>query len=184
MRDEFMITRQGKLCDCGCGLPAPIATRNDASKGYVKGEPMRFVRGHATRRNVPDFVVTADGCWVWQRGLNPVSGYGQMSSGEYAHRTMYRKHKGEIPEGMQIDHLCRVRACINPDHLEVVTRSENARRGLAGRHPKVAARRLTDAQVREIRTSKQSNRTLANQYRVSHETIRCIKNGRHYAEVA
>ena len=183
MRDEFLITRQGKLCECGCGLPAPIATRNDSSKGYVKGKPMRFVRGHARRRDMPDFVVTAGGCWIWQRGLNPVSGYGQTSSGEYAHRMMYRKHEGEIPEGMQIDHLCRVKACINPDHLEVVTRSENARRGLTGRHPKVALRQLTDAQVREIRTSEQSNRKLARQYGVSHETIRCIKNGRHYTEV-
>ncbi len=105
-----MITRQGKLCECGCGMPAPTAQRNDSSKGYVIGEPMRFVRGHAGRKNVPDFVVDANGCWIWQRGLNPVSGYGQMSSGEYAHRVMYRKQKGEIPEGMQIDHLCRVRS--------------------------------------------------------------------------
>ncbi len=182
MRDEFLITRQGKLCECGCGSPAPVATRNDATKGYIKGEPMRFVRGHARRRDVPNFVVNADGYWIWQRGLNPVSGYG-MASREYAHRKMYRKYKGEIPEGMQIDHLCRVRACVNPNHLEAVTRSENALRGLTGRQAKVAARRLTDAQVREIRTSKESNRELAKQHGVSHETIRCVKNGHHYAEV-
>lgn len=44
------------------------------------------------------------------------------------HRAAYRKAKGEVPFGMHVDHLCRVRSCVNPDHLEVVTPSENLRR--------------------------------------------------------
>lgn len=47
----------------------------------------------------------------------------------YAHRLSYELHKGEIPEGLEIDHLCRNRWCVNPDHLEAVTRRENIMRG-------------------------------------------------------
>lgn len=71
------------------------------------------------------------GCWVWRRGLND-SGYGWIKSGgrtRRAHRVAYELVKGPIPDGLEIDHLCRVRACINPDHLEAVTHRENQLRG-------------------------------------------------------
>jgi hypothetical protein len=149
----------------------------------VKGQPTRFVRGHANRRNVPDYVVNEDGCWIWQRGLNRVSGYGMMGR-RFAHRFVYEREVGPIPKGMELDHLCRVGACANPDHLEAVTKSENARRGLTGRRPKRGARRLTDDEVIAIRASSESNRTLGRLYGVSHETLRSVKARIHYAEVA
>jgi hypothetical protein len=71
------------------------------------------------------------GCWVWQRQIS-TSGYGMTSyQGKYmgAHRAVYLLEKGEIPEGLELDHLCRNRACINPEHLEPVTRRENLLRG-------------------------------------------------------
>lgn len=183
MRDEFLIMRQGKRCECGCGRLAPVAQRNDATKGYVKGQPTRFVRGHANRKDVPDYVVDENGCWIWQRGLNPVSKYGMLGR-LWAHRVVYERTVGPIPKDMELDHLCRVKACVNPNHLEAVTKSENAKRGLTGRHPKLGARLLNEADIREIRASDKSNRALGRQYDVSHETIRCIKNGTHYAGVA
>lgn len=67
------------------------------------------------------------GCWLWKGALN-ADGYGSYC-GEKAHRWSYRKWKGEIPEGLVIDHRCRRRHCVNPDHLEVVTNEENIRRG-------------------------------------------------------
>jgi len=78
------------------------------------------------------------GCWDWTGKINAY-GYGRLSlsrsaPGEtlkeaFAHRVSYEKHVGEIPEGLDLDHLCRNRRCVNPDHLEPVTRKENLRRG-------------------------------------------------------
>lgn len=73
------------------------------------------------------------GCWIWQ-GYIAETGYGRLNaSGKtvYAHRASYEIHVGPIPEGLTIDHLCRVRACVNPDHLEVVTLKENIARSFA-----------------------------------------------------
>ena len=74
----------------------------------------------------------SDGCWLW-RGKCLASGYGYLSvEGQttFAHRVSYEYHVGPIPEGLHIDHLCRVRNCVNPEHLEPVTHKENHRRGM------------------------------------------------------
>lgn len=75
-----------------------------------------------------------NGCWEWtsyvnKRGYAQVWGYGKKLS---VHRLSYERHKGPIPDGYDIDHLCRNRRCSNPDHLEAVTRKENIVRGLSG----------------------------------------------------
>ncbi len=76
---------------------------------------------------------SATGCWLWTAAMKP-NGYGCFGLGaqQYAHRVSYERHKGPIPEGLEIDHLCRVRNCVNPDHLEAVTHRENVRRGTVG----------------------------------------------------
>ena len=71
------------------------------------------------------------GCWEWMASLTP-SGYGQVwwrGRLVNAHRVVFEIVRGPIAEGMQLDHLCRNRRCVNPDHLEPVTQSENLRRG-------------------------------------------------------
>lgn len=82
-------------------------------------------------------------CWVWSGARND-AGYGQIwKDGRvlYAHRVIYSAVIGEIPEGLQIDHLCRNRACVRPDHMEMVTPRENTLRGQA---PSAQAARLVN----------------------------------------
>lgn len=71
-----------------------------------------------------------EGCWIW-RGDTNSNGYGRLSySGKkrYVHRWMYVLFVGLIPDGMEVDHLCKNRACANPSHLEAVSRRENIMR--------------------------------------------------------
>jgi hypothetical protein len=80
------------------------------------------------------YQMSATGCWEWTKRLNP-GGYGSFRANGRragAHRWSYELHVGPIPAGMDIDHLCRNRKCVNPHHLEPVTRSENLRRGEVG----------------------------------------------------
>ncbi|MGA5354024.1 HNH endonuclease signature motif containing protein [Streptomyces thermodiastaticus] len=75
-------------------------------------------------------------CWIWQAATNR-KGYGIFSvngGSTLAHRFSYELHVGPIPDGLELDHRCRVRACSNPAHLEPVTHAENVRRGKAGAH--------------------------------------------------
>lgn len=76
---------------------------------------------------------TPDGCWTWKGPKTP-NGYGKWrkspgSPERAAHRISFEHHTlEEIPKGMQLDHLCRNRSCVNPEHLEIVTASENTTR--------------------------------------------------------
>jgi hypothetical protein len=73
----------------------------------------------------------ADGCWLWTGSLSP-TGYGERirrsGNRQAPHRVVYELMVGPIPEGLVIDHLCRVRNCVNPAHLEPVTQRENTMR--------------------------------------------------------
>jgi len=74
----------------------------------------------------------ADHCWLWRGALKP-NGYADFrptyKTHVYAHRWAYEQMIGPIPEGLQLDHLCRVRHCVNPYHLDPVTQTVNQRRG-------------------------------------------------------
>ena len=80
------------------------------------------------------------GCWLWVAGT--WDGYGRFNVGSrtdrsarvvQAHILAYEELVDSVPDGLELDHLCRVRCCVNPSHLEPVTHAENMRRGEAGR---------------------------------------------------
>ena len=80
---------------------------------------------------VPIFRPDLGPCWIWTAYCLP-NGYGQCGRHNYAHRVSYELCIGLIPDGLELDHLCRVRHCVNPTHLEPVTHIENCWRGLGG----------------------------------------------------
>ncbi len=86
----------------------------------------------AIERFLAKIIIAEVGCWEWTANLY-WNGYGEFWDGNKyirAHRFSYEWFKGEIPDGLQLDHLCRNRACVNPDHLEVVTSRDNILRGI------------------------------------------------------
>ncbi len=85
--------------------------------------PSRALENYAPEPN--------SGCWLWL-GKVADTGYGKASlAGRevYAHRLFYETHVGPILPGLTLDHLCRVRLCVNPAHMEPVTRAQNVLRG-------------------------------------------------------
>lgn len=77
-------------------------------------------------------IIQSSGCWEWQGTLqkNGYSTFGLEAKSLRGHRWSYEHFIGPIPEGLQIDHLCRNRSCVNPEHLEPVTARENSRRAM------------------------------------------------------
>ena len=90
----------------------------------------QYLRPEPIKRFLEKVYICKSGCWLWLGGIKD-NGYSSFSypGGNYAHRFSHEFFVGKIPSDLEIDHLCRVRCCVNPDHLEVVTASENQRRG-------------------------------------------------------
>lgn len=139
-----------QLCECGCGERTKIAARTYADRSVVAGQPRRFVYGHHVRgarvevapgawvrpqprgpRKLVRHEVRDCGfetpCWVWLLAVD-VHGYPKMSRGGVrlkAHRVAFADEFGPVPEGHDVHHRCEVKRCVNPEHLQALSKFEH-----------------------------------------------------------
>ena len=129
-----MTSRLGWRRDRAPAYSARLCRRAFRRVGYEGGTVMTKRGSPVWQRLLERIELTPGGCWLWTGTKNP-RGYGKMTIGgrrgtqKETHRLAYQEFKGEIPDGLVLDHLCEVRHCMNPDHLEPVSRYENMRRG-------------------------------------------------------
>ena len=118
-------------CACGCSQETTV----------FKGKPRTFINGHHSRKSAAMFSIEPAGyktpCWIWKLG-RVRGGYGTIKRDGIsisAHTWIYRMAGGRIDADKELDHLCRKRDCVRPDHLEPVHRKVNCRRGLGTKFP-------------------------------------------------
>lgn len=149
-----------------------------------------YVTGHAAT-DWARFIEKVDRsgeCWIWTAAKKP-NGYGQFHAGRTmvrAHRWAYEHLVGPIPADMTLDHLCRVRACVNPAHLEPVTNAENHHRGVArsgDTHPFAVLKAADIPLVRAALARGDSQSEVARQFGVTGSTIGKVARGETWAHV-
>lgn len=133
-----------KKCGCGCGKETWVATYNYKARGWIKGQPVRFVKGHALKgksyqrstlmQRFWKYTKKSRRCWHWI-GAKQDAGYGELWCWEKrkyvgAHRVSWEIHNGPIPKGLSVLHKCDNPSCVNPKHLFLGTQKDNIRDGM------------------------------------------------------
>ncbi len=139
--------------------------------------------GHRNRKSPSAYHIEDHGhdtpCWIWQRSQVGTTGYGKINrKGKTyrAHRLYYEQAFGPVPDGLQLDHLCRQKACVRPSHLEAVSPQTNVRRG-----PRT---KLSTSIAGEIRAAYHNGgitqSDLAARYGVQQSVISLVLNGKRW----
>lgn len=186
------------LCSCGCGGKTKIAPRTHTARGWIKGEPQPYLRGHAAWKNrgprwidgpIPVDRPDLGPCWIWQRQFNqqgyPIGTFARHGDKgtSLAHRAIYMHKVGPIPAGLELDHLCFTPACVRPEHMEIVTSAENLLRRRV-QNQKLYNPQLIQALV--LREKGMRWRAIADELGVTHGPLLtrlkkfCVVNGLEY----
>ena len=175
-----------KLCECGCGNPAPIASQSDSKRGWIKNQPIRFIQGHYARslpkepleskfwsrvdKNgpVPAHCPDLGACWLWTGILSPEEKRGFLKISDkrkQAAHVSWFVHKGEWPK-LLICHRCDNPTCVRFEHLFEGTQSDNMRDAAAkNRRPfgkTCLSAKLDEDRVRDIRRESASGASIQN----------------------
>lgn len=128
-----------KLCECGCGTTAPIASRTNTKFGHIKGQPMRYLLGHNRHNRWPPTTLAerfwakvrkTDSCWIWTGAVS--QGYGRLGvdgKTKLATHVAYEMQVGPFPIGSSLLHDCDNPPCVRIDagHVRLGTQAENMR---------------------------------------------------------
>src|SRR3990167_4739670 len=160
------------LCECGCGGKTEIIKRSVASRFLLRGRHRRFIYTHQNRlQNKGHDVDPITGCWIWSGYVGRLGYPGLMSFNgkKYsAHKAYYLMSGRRIRNGLQLDHLCKRRACVNPCHMEPFTPAENTRRSTVAKLSKHCVRDI----VKSLKSAKRGDiNKIAIKYGVSHTCI-------------
>lgn len=134
-------------CHCDCGADKEIdgyalrrgKTTSCGRACLSKKNPVEIAQKFWDRVNLNG----PGGCWLWT-GHGTPNGYGNFWNGHsqvFAHKWAWVSLRSDIPEGLELDHLCKIRNCVNPDHMEPVTREENIARSAQTRREKPCCKR-------------------------------------------
>ena len=182
---EEILQQRDVLCQCGCGLPAPIAKQTNRKRGVIKGQPCRYIPGHHNRKSLVDYIEEDRGhhtpCWIWQlyttnkgRPLKIVSGKRVL-----AYRYYFQQRYGYLSNDLDLHHQCGVANCVNPTHVKPMTR---------GRHLSLHVRKLDESRVAKMRsiarTGELTGNDIAKLFGVSQPTVSCVLNRKTWKHVA
>lgn len=165
------------FCHCGCGGRVKRSPRTRGERGHVDGGFNKCIFRHQPKGRIR-YTVNDSGCWIWDGAIAAETGYGTCQK-KMAHRVVYEREVGPIPDGLVLDHLCRVRACVNPSHLEPVTIGENARRGS---HTKLS--RYEVEEIRRLRAFGINKTMIGAMFKISPQHVYMIADRRVWKDVA
>lgn len=184
------------VCQCGCGKKTSLPQQTSKRFGWVRGQPLQFVRGHHLHRSLDERlwagVTKGEGCWLWKGVIGRRSGGRIKFKGRYRSvgQVVWEATYGPVPPGMLICHKCDNPPCMRPDHLFLGTHADNqadmARKGRAARGERNARAKLTEASVRAIRKrafSGESQVSLAMEYGLSTPGICSVIHGKAWKHV-